>query len=155
MNGAGDLTFQLAHQQHQFMLAQRFIVKGIQGHEGGHYAGGAGAEARAYRHVFFQRHHQRLGANALLRQRFFIGQIAVVDDILFEIVRQLVGKGAGLAQRKVTLGVGYQYPVTQQGAVQRGHGGPQYIKAHAHIGGRGRGKRNNTHLNLLLPVMGA
>ena len=73
------------------MFIQGRAVEGVQPFQRRHDAAGARSQARAYRQVLLQYHFQRLETQAALLQRLAIGDPAVMEDVLFRVVRQLVG----------------------------------------------------------------
>ncbi len=76
------------------MLIKRRAVKGVEPFQRCHHAAGAGTQTRAHRQVLLQHHFEGLEFKAALLQRLAIGDPAVMEDILFRIVRQLVGVAA-------------------------------------------------------------
>lgn len=76
------------------MLIEGLAVKGVEPFKGRHHAAGAGTQTRAHRQVLLQHHFERLEFKAALFQRLAIGDPAVEQDILFRIVRQLMGVAA-------------------------------------------------------------
>ena len=94
VNGAGDAPLHLPHQQQHVVLIERRAVKGVEPFKGRHHAAGTRPQTRAHRQVLFQHHFEGLEFQAALLQRLAIGHPAVIEDILFRIVRQLVGVAA-------------------------------------------------------------